>query len=90
MSNKDEIKRKRPAIILKPLGLTERLPPKNAIGKDVIMKEINILLSKQPALMYRTDAIKATTIFRIREVGFIVSGVNDKRAITARYPDAPA
>jgi len=40
--------------------------------------------------MYLYEAIVATTILRIREVGLIVSGANDNKAIIARYPDDPA
>jgi hypothetical protein len=34
--------------------------------------------------MYLIEAIVATTTFRMREVGLIVSGANDSNAITAR------
>ena len=36
------------------------------------------------------EAMVATTILSIREVGLIVSGANDNKAIIARYPDDPA
>ena len=69
---------------MKPLALIVMYPPTNAIGSDVRMNAKNILLSKQSALMYFTDAIDATTTLRIREVGLIVSGANESNAITAR------
>jgi len=79
-----------PAINLKYAGLIEIYPPKNAIGKAVIMNDKNIFLSNCPALIKLIEAIKATIIFRISEVGLIVSGANDNKTIIARYPDAPA
>jgi hypothetical protein len=84
MSNREEITRKRPATNLKYLGLIVMYPPINAIGIDVRMNARNILLSKQSALMYFTDAIDATITLRIREVGLIVSGAKESNAITAR------
>jgi hypothetical protein len=84
MSKREEITKKNPAINLKYIGLIVMYPPANAIGSDVRMNAKNTLLSKQSALMYFTDTIVATTIFRIREVGFIVSGANESNAITAR------
>jgi hypothetical protein len=84
MSKREEITRKRPATNLKYMGLIVMYPPINAIGSEVRMNAKNTLLSKQSALMYFTDAIDATTIFRIREVGLIVSGANESNAITAR------
>jgi len=84
MSRIEEITRKRPAINLKYLGLIVMYPPTKAIGSDVRMNAKNILLSKQSALMYLIEAIVATTTFRMREVGLIVSGANDSNAITAR------
>jgi hypothetical protein len=84
MSKREETARNNPAINLKYLGLIVIYPPINAIGSDVRMKAKNNLLSKQSALMYFTDAIDATVILRIREVGLIVSGAKESNAITAR------
>jgi hypothetical protein len=84
MSKREETTRNNPAINLKYLGLIVMYPPTNAIGSDVRMKAKNNLLSKQSALMYFTDAIDATVILRIREVGLIVSGAKESNAITAR------
>jgi hypothetical protein len=42
------------------------------------------------AFKYLYEAIDATMILSIKDVGLIVSGANDSKAIIARYPEDPA
>lgn len=76
--------RNRPAISLKYAGLIEMYPPINAIGKAVIINDKNTFLSNCPAFIKLIDAMEATTILSINEVGFIEAGANDKSTIIAR------
>ena len=60
------------------------------MGTDARAKGQNNRQEKCPAMANRTVVTNATMILSARAVGFMTSGVNESRAIVARYPDAPA
>lgn len=66
-------------------------PPANDAERDVIINEKKVFLSKYPFEINLIEGISATIIFKISDVGFILSrGGEESNAITAKYPDAPA
>lgn len=79
-----------PANILNRKGSSFMNPPKNEAGNDEIINARNIFLSKYPLEINLIEVMRATIIFKISDVGLMLSGEKESKAITAKYPEAPA